>query len=422
MTLIKQNIPLKVATVFSGIGAFEQALLQTGIDHEIVFACDNGERELKFSYSTLCDICANFSSKQKIEFVTTLIETNKIDKTKVPVDYLYNKIFTNPSKKSSGLQLTYECIQLLTTKLSPSEREKYVEYLYSLTNKENSVKASYMANYNLNPNDWHEDIRFLQGKEYQGKVDIIMGGSPCQSFSTYGKKRGLEDTRGTLFYDYARLIQEVKPKIFIYENVKGLLCHDKGRTWEIMKEVWESLDYNISFQVLNAQHYNLPQMRKRLFVVGVSKKLKTKKFIFPEKRPLIMKSTDLLEKEVPNKYYLPEKGFKWTTDVSRNKNKSRINRDIIGCQTAVQQFNWSGDFRLEPAQSIHRKDPKIYIGKKDGQDMVVRKLMPIECLRLMGFKNFKIVVDDNTMYRQSGNSVAVPVLKAILDEIQKQIL
>lgn len=135
-----------------------------------------------------------------------------------------------------------------------------------------------------------------------------------------------------------------------------------------------------------------------------------------------MKSTDLLEKEVPNKYYLPEKGFKWTTDVSRNKNKSRINRDIIGCQTAVQQFNWSGDFRLEPAQSIHRKDPKIYIGKKDGQDMVVRKLMPIECLRLMGFKNFKIVVDDNTMYRQSGNSVAVPVLKAILDEIQKQIL
>lgn len=418
----KKNMPLNIATVFSGIGAFEQALQQLGVDHKVVFACDNGERELKFPYSTLCKLCTNLTPSEKIDFVNTIIETNKIDKTKVTTDSLYKKIFTTHSKSSSGLQLTYDCIQLLTKGLSSYEREKYVEYLYTLTNKENYVKISYMANYTLNPLDWHEDIRFLQGREYQGKVDIIMGGSPCQSFSTYGKKRGLEDTRGTLFYDYARLIQEVNPKVFIYENVKGLLCHDKGRTWEIMKDVWKSLDYDIYFQVLNAQHYNLPQMRKRLFVVGVSKKLKSKEFIFPEKKPLTIKSTDLLEKEVPNEYYLPEKGFKWTTDVSRNQNKSRINRDIIGCQTAVQQFNWSGDFRLEPALPRHRKDSRIYIGKKDGQDVVVRKLMPIECLRLMGFKDFKIVVDDNVIYRQSGNSVAVPVLKALIEEIQKQIL
>lgn len=413
---------LKIATVFSGIGAFEEALQQLGISHKVVFACDNGERELKFSYSTLSNICANLSPSERLEFVTTLIKTNKVDKTNLSVDSLYKKIFTNPSNNSSGLELTYDCIQFLTRGISSSEREKYVEYLYSLTNKENYVKTSYMANYHLDSKDWHEDIRFIDGKEYEGKVDIMMGGSPCQSFSTYGKKRGLEDTRGTLFYDYAKLIQDIKPKLFIYENVRGLLCHDKGRTWEIMKEVWKSLDYDIYFQVLDAQHYNLPQMRKRLFVVGVSKKIRTRDFIFPEKRKLTIKSVDLLEAEVPNEYYLPEKGFKWTTDVSRNKNKARINRNIIGCQTAVQQFNWSGDFRLEPAQPRHRKDSKIYIGKKDGQDVVVRKLMPIECLRLMGFKDFKIVVEDNVMYRQSGNSVAVPVLKALFEEIQKQIL
>lgn len=420
--MAKKNKTLIIGTVFSGIGAFEQALKQLGVDYKVAFACDNGERELKFSYYTLGNICAKLSPSEKLEFVVRLIKTNKVDTKKVSIDSLYKKIFANASKNSSGLELTYDCIQLLTQGLSSIEREKYVEYLYSLTNKENHVKTSYMANYTLNPDDWHEDIRFLQGKKYEGKVDIMMGGSPCQSFSTYGKKRGLEDTRGTLFYDYARLIQDVKPKLFIYENVKGLLCHDKGRTWEIMKEVWESLDYDIYYQVLNAQHYNLPQMRKRLFVVGVSKKLKAKEFIFPAKRKLTIKSTDLLEEEVPNEYYLPEKGFKWTTDISRNKNKSRINRDIIGCQTAVQQFNWSGDFRLELAQPRHRKDENIYVGKRDGKDMVVRKLMPIECLRLMGFKDFRIVVDDNVMYRQSGNSVAVPVLKALFEEIQKQIL
>lgn len=149
--------------------------------------------------------------------------------------------------------------------------EKYVERLYELTGKPNFVKESYMANYALNEENWHEDIRFMDGKKYSNEVDILVGGSPCQSFSTYGKKLGLNDTRGTLFYDYARIIQEIQPKVFIYENVKNLRTRDEGKTWGIMKQVWESLDYVLEDKILNAKEYGTPQNRERLFLVGIRK-------------------------------------------------------------------------------------------------------------------------------------------------------
>jgi len=269
-----------------------------------------------------------------------------------------------------------------------------------------------------------------------------VGGSPCQSFSTYGLKRGLEDARGTLFYDYARMIKEVQPKVFIFENVRGLLMHDKGNTWKVIREVFDSLDYDIGEpQVLNAQDYGLPQMRKRLFVVGIKKSLKVGAFKYPEKIPLLDKASDpkyeRRPEEVPIEYYLPKKGYKWVTEIDRSKNKARLNRDIIGCQTAVQQVNWSGDFRLEEAKPEHKAAGSgVYVTKYKGpierlrkefagKDVVVRKLMPDECFRLMGFDDFKVHPDlkgdDKVLYRQAGNSIAVPVLKALIGEILKQV-
>ena len=94
-----------------------------------------------------------------------------------------------------------------------------------------------------------------------------------------------------------------------------------------------------------------------------------------------------------------------------------MNRDIIGCQTANQQFNWTGDFRLEEPTDEMRADGRIYVGEYEGRECVARKLTPSECLRLMGFENFNIVVNDNNAYRQSGNSIAVPVLKALYKSI-----
>ena len=359
---------LNIATAFSGIGAVEQALRQLNIKHKIVFACDNGERYLKYGFEELKEIIAERQSK-------------------------------NP-------ELTVREI---------------ISDIYDETGKINYVKKSYFANYDITEDRWYEDVRFLDGTQFSNQVDLFVGGSPCQSFSTYGLKKGLEDTRGTLFYDYARLVCEIKPKVFIYENVRGLLSHDNGRTWEIMRSVFESLNYTISFKVLDAQKFNLPQMRKRIFVVGFRNDVDHKPFEFPKELELTKKVEDYLEPVVDDIYYLPEKGFKWVTEWDRNQGKARVNRDVMGCQTAVQQINWSGDFRIETPKPQHYNNPDIYVGQYNGQDAVARKLTPTECIRLMGFEDFKIVNEDRIIYRQSGNSIAVPVLKEILKQIQKSL-
>lgn len=355
---------LKIATVFSGIGAAEQALKQLNIPHEIVFACDNGERYLNDSVD---DINKLISSKPK------------------------------------------------------SKKEKIISELYDSTGKPNNVKKSYFANYKISEKQWYEDVRFVDGKEYKDKVDLFVGGSPCQSFSTYGHRKGLEDTRGTLFYDYARLVMEIQPKAFIFENVTGLLNHDGGNTWNTIQETFDSLNYDIKMKILNAADYNLPQLRRRVFVVGINRNLKCPEYEFPKPVPLTHKSTEYLDDDVPNEYYLGEKGFNFVTKVERSARRARVNQDIIGCQTANQQFNWVGDFRVETPKEIHLKDNRIYKGMYNGKLSVARKMTPRELLRLMGFEDFNIVVKDTVMWRQTGNSIAVPVIKAVISQIIKTL-
>ena len=355
---------IRIATVFSGIGAPEEALKQMGIEHEIVFACDNGERYTDF----------------------TADDVNRL-----------------VSEKHVTVQ-------------------DAVKELYDETKKPNNVKKSYFANYKIDEKDWYEDIRFIDGKPYENKVDLFVGGSPCQTFSTYGFRRGLEDTRGTLFYDYARLIKEMQPKAFIFENVTGLLNHDHGRTWEIIKGTFESLNYKIKMQVLNASDYNLPQLRKRVFVVGINNNLNLGEFEFPEPVELEHDSKEYLESNVPNIYYLGEKGFNFVTKVERNQRRARVNQKIIGCQTANQQFNWIGDFRVESPEQRHYDDPRIFVGEYEGKPAVARQMTPRETLRLMGFSDdFKIEVEDKVMWRQAGNSIAVPVMKAVLGKVLELI-
>ncbi len=395
---------LRIGTLFSGIGAFEEALKQLQIPHELKFACDNGEiefipfenREIRKEYKDLCRRHRRLDDIELFRYNFLSGEMNRI------IDSIRQKCYTLKNN---------------------AERTKYINSLYarfSPLNSHNYVKDSYLANYNLLEENFHTDVRFIKGDEYLHQIDIMVGGSPCQSFSTYGNKMGLEDTRGTLFYDYARIIKECQPKIFIYENVAGLINHDKKRTWAIMNQVWESLGYVIRFQILNAKDYNHPQLRRRLFLIGFRKDVYTKEYVFPKTMKLTKTSHQFMEQSpVDDKYYLPEKGFKWVTDPSRNDRKARVNQDITGCQTAVQQDNWSGDLRVERPQPHHYTDDRIYIGQYDFgnglEDAVARKMTPRECLRLMGFSDdFQIVVPDKIAYRQSGNSIVVPVLKEII--------
>ena len=400
---------LKVGTLFSGIGAFEEALNQMAIPHEILFACDNGEIEfipfdnpsVRKEYKELVHKGSKLTEEEKVKLATLKDELNRRIE-----------------------QIRETCYDMADN----AERTRYINELYrrySPFKFHNYVKDAYLANYALDESQFHTDIRFIKGDEYANSVDILVGGSPCQSFSTYGKKMGLNDVRGTLFYDYARIISECKPKVFIYENVNGLLSHDDGKTWEAMKSVWEQLGYNLGFEVLNAADYNFPQIRHRLFLIGIREDLYKVPYQFPAKKELIHKSTEYLEDSstIPNSFYLTKKGFEWVTIHSKNVNRTRFNRDVIGAQTATQQDNWTGDLRVEPAQQRHIDDPRIYVGQfdfgKGPEPAVARKMTPRECMNLMGFSpNFKIVVPKTVAYRHAGNSIVVPVLIEIINSLK----
>lgn len=391
---------LRVGTLFSGIGAFEAALKQLNIPHEIKFACDNGEIEL-------IPLSNEFRKEYKdLDKKYKELSNEEHDR------YLYLK---------GMMDGVVEHVRSFVSGLNKEELHRHVDRIYKMykADKENNMKKSYLANYDIDEQDFYTDVRFMNGRLYANDIDIMVGGSPCQSFSTYGKKRGLEDTRGTLFYDYARLIKEIQPKIFIYENVPGLLTHDDKKTWNTMLEVWNSIGYKVVWSKLNAKDYNHPQNRLRLFLIGFREDIYTTPYEFPEKLVLTHKASEYLEESpVDDKYYLGVKGFEWVTNKKKNKNKTRYNRDIIGCETANQQFNWIGDLLVEKPHQKHYENPNIHIGKLNGEDAVARMMTPRECLRLMGFDDsFKIVVSDKEAWRQAGNSIVVPVLKEIIKSL-----
>lgn len=357
---------IALGTVFSGIGAIESALKYLGIKTNIVFACDNGERELQTPY-------------------------HEIDK--------------------------------LMIGKNDEEKQKIINYLYEETGRKNLVKETYFANYEIAEDKWYEDIKYLDGHKFKNKIDLYVGGSPCQSFSVNGKRAGLNDVRGTLFYEFARIIDEARPKVFIYENVRGMLNHDHGRTWKSIKEVFDDLCYDIylsdeKLPIVNSKDYGIPQNRERIFVVGFRRDLKIKDFCFPKKIELTTTTLDYLEPHVDAKYYLKEKGFKFVTS---NPSRARVGTLIMGCQKANQQFNWNGDFIFETVDSLKNRPDvleRAYIGKWNGQTGVCRKYTPRECLRLMGFHDdFKIIHTDDVMYRQSGNSIVVNVLMELVKSI-----
>lgn len=168
----------------------------------------------------------------------------------------------------------------------------------------NEIEKNACKTLRFNRPKWNvleEDIQKVDFREYQNKIDIITGGFPCQAFSSAGKKLGFEDTRGTLFFDFARCINEVQPKIFIGENVRGLLKHDKGKTLEVIKQSVRDIGYTlIEPTILKAMYYKVPQKRERLILVGVRNDLANQmsKFQFPEKYHKVLTVADAFKKGV----------------------------------------------------------------------------------------------------------------------------
>ena len=357
----KPNSTIRVASLFSGIGAFEQALDILGLKSKIVLACDNDQ----------------------------------------------------------------------------------------------FVKKSFFANYEINEKNWFDDVQEINGTKFKNKVDLLVGGAPCQSFSMVGKRLGLKDTRGNLTLHFIKKINEIKPKVFIFENVRALLSVDNGDAWKIIYNKFKQTGYTFYYNTLNAKNFGIPQNRERLFVIGFKNK---QNFLFPQ--PIKLKNTmqDYLEGQFDKKFYLPPKGVAFVTkNKNLKKRYTQVNGKIALCQKRNQQFNWHGDFiqvkksdikkyilsdkvkkyvlstgtkgfyskpeiDLEIARPVvstmhkmHRSGVDNYISLKKGK---IRKLTPRECLRLMGFPDtFKQVVSDTQLYRQTGNSIVVNIVIALLKEM-----
>lgn len=256
--------------------------------------------------------------------------------------------------------------------------------------------------------------------------DILCGGFPCQAFSISGKQRGFEDTRGTLFFDIARIVSFHKPKVVFLENVKNLAKHDNGKTLNVIVNTLENLGYDVNFKVLNASEYGLPQNRERIFIVCFRKDLRIENFSYP--RPINKQTSlfDIIEKDSIGKVIN-------RTDICIYKDYEP-ETDMFGNTTLpnkpiqIGKINKGGQGERIYSPYGHSCTLSAYgggAGAKTGLYLIdgkVRKLSPRECARLQGFPDdFQYSRTNGQAYKQFGNSVAINVLKEITKQIIKVI-
>ena len=389
------------------------------------------------------------------------------------------------------------------------------------------AKQSYQAMYDTENEIDLGDITEIS-QEYLSRFkeenDIVVGGSPCQSFSLAGSRKGFEDTRGTLFFEYAKVVKETQPKYFLFENVKGMLSHDKGNTIRVVLETFDQLGYYIDFNVFNSKYYGVPQNRERIYILGKRKDLveqpkyhdKTKgkkkfdeihnwavdninyiELLPPLQTEVTTRLIDVLEDEVDEKYYLSDEkvkkltpelknddiktftynrmeGLKTEINVAHTINQSDyrgLNRNQNQNCVVVREATKQGYAIAEQGDSVNVSYPTsktrrgrvgkqvaqtlqagevnqgVVIDDTQGYDGIrtydgisptlrssrsglktieglrIRKLTPLECWRLQGFTDEQFYkakdsgVSNSQLYKQSGNAVSVPVVDAIVKEL-----
>ena len=263
-------------------------------------------------------------------------------------------------------------------------------------------QITYEANFGHKPNG---DITQINENDIPN-FDILLGGFPCQPFSNAGLKQGFEDTRGTLFFDIARIIKHHKPKIIFLENVKGLKGHNGGNTFKTIENTLTDMGYNLYSTILNAKNFGVPQNRERIYIVGF---LENIDFSFPVPPKNDIKLGDILETKVEDKYTLSDRLW-----AGHQKRKQEHLAKGNGFGYSI--FNQNSSYTSTISARYYKDGSEILIEQKDKNP---RKLTPREAARLQGFpENFIIPVSDNQAYKQFGNSVAVPVIKAIAEQIK----
>jgi len=258
-------------------------------------------------------------------------------------------------------------------------------------------QKAYAANFAETP---YGDIRKVESKDIPAH-DILFAGFPCQPFSIIGHKQGFDDTRGTLFFEIARIISNKKPDAFILENVKLLMGHNKGRTINTIIEILRGIGYYVPDpQVLNALNFGLPQKRERVFIIGFKKRCD---FQWPQGADFMTPLDDILESDVDPRYY-----------ASKEIRKKRLRMHPPTTETTIWHENKAGHI------SAYRFSCALRAGASYNYLLVngERRLTPRELLRLQGFPDsFKIVCSDTQIRKQAGNSVPVPVVKSVIIQV-----
>ncbi len=264
-----------------------------------------------------------------------------------------------------------------------------------------AAQKTYEANFREIP---YGDITKIDPVEIP-KFDILLAGFPCQPFSMAGKKKGFEDTRGTLFFDIAKIIKYHNPSVVFLENVKNLASHDKGNTFKVIKATLEEMGYKVFSQVLNARDFGVPQNRSRIYIIGFKDDVD---FKFPAEPKLPTRLGDILEKDVDIKYTISDK--LWAGHKRR-----KLAHAAKGNGFGYSLFDNESVYTSTMSARYYKDGSEILI-KQEG--MNPRKITPREAARLQGFpEDFKIVVSDTQAYKQFGNSVAIPVIKALANQI-----
>lgn len=390
------------------------------------------------------------------------------------------------------------------------------------------ARQSFKALYEIEDEHFHVDINEMDGKQYSGKVDCIIGGSPCQDFSLAGLRAGIDGKKGVLIWQYFRIIDEVRPPVFIYENVKGMISDKGGKTIQDFLEVFRSIGYFCHWEVLNSKDYGVPQNRERVFIVGFLDHEAYYRFQFAPKVPLKKRLKDVLEENVDEKYYINRilldyksqantvhdiekeapticagshgyalgyinEGVIGMLDIKGNEQIRRVygtdgtapclqtmqggNREpkivvMCGCNPdnptsiqsvletvqmiepnengtsncliSVQKDNlvlepmiWDDQGRKKKQENpvfheccptlraqTHGNEPKVVFNG----DYRIRKLTPLECWRLQDFpdeaheKVKSAGVSDSQRYKQAGNSITVAVMEMILRQVEKALI
>lgn len=281
---------------------------------------------------------------------------------------------------------------------------------------DNDAQHTYKNNFGEMP---HGDITKISAEDIPPH-DILVAGFPCQAFSISGKRLGFADTRGTLFFDVARIAKYHQPKILILENVKNFAKHDNGKTLTTIVDVLKSLHYDVYYQVLNSSNFGVAQKRERIYIIAFHKSLEIKSFVFPTSDDEIKILDNILEPQ-------SEKTEKIT--IHRNDIQLKDNNFIqkIQPQNApirIGQVNKGGQGERIYSPLGHSITLSAYgggVGAKTGLYLVgkdIRRLTPRECARVSGFpETFVLPEKDTIAYKQFGNTVVINVVQSIINNI-----